>query len=178
MIKITSGSCYCYSSNYSLLSGVDPTLHPPEYILPLSCTQQYTVQPGPDEQIVLPIHQNPFHRPPVQKSTQYSLDLLSSPMRPKARETTQHESPQGWLEENDPAWQDLLMMVLLSSAQPRASKPVIKSKHQLRPGLAYVQLQVGSFRLGGYSWSVRMTPLKETPDSLCTFSLKVFHRPS
>jgi hypothetical protein len=49
------------------------------------------------------------------------------PMRPKARETTQHGSPPGWLEENDPA-------------EHRAAKPVIESKHQLRGMLADLQL--------------------------------------
>jgi hypothetical protein len=57
-------------------------------------------------------------------------------MRPKGRETTQHGSPPGWLEENDPAGRDLLddegsEGVPYCLAEPRAAKSVIESKHQL-----------------------------------------------
>jgi hypothetical protein len=60
-------------------------------------------------------------------------------MRSKARETTRHESLPGWLEENDPARQDLIMMDALEGVpyhlEPNPKlinlKPDIKSKQQL-----------------------------------------------
>jgi hypothetical protein len=58
---------------------------------------------------------------------------------------TQHGCLSGWQEENDPAGQDLLMIdasesVLYRLAQPRTTKPVIETKHQLRPSLEHLQL--------------------------------------
>ncbi len=52
-------------------------------------------------------------------------------MRQKARQTTLHGGPPGWLEKNDPAkW--CFRGRLYSLTEPRAAKSVIESKHQLR----------------------------------------------
>ncbi len=61
------------------------------------------------------------------------------------RTLTQQGSPPDELEENDPAGRVLLMMKALEGvpyrlAEPRATKPVIESKHQLRGMLADLPL--------------------------------------
>ncbi len=63
-------------------------------------------------------------------------------------------------------------------AQPRATKPVFESKHQLRPGQAELQFLVGRCRMGGIvyhmlhmfisDWSALIIPLKATLDSMRT----------
>jgi hypothetical protein len=68
---------------------------------------------------------------------------------------TQHGSPPGWLEENDPAGQNFPDDGCL--AEPKAAKPVIKSKHQLRGMPGRSSVISGELQAGGKSLCLCLT---------------------
>jgi hypothetical protein len=102
-------------------------------------------------------------------------------MRPKARQTTQHGGPRGWLEEKKPTGRDLPDDGCFRG-RPVQFKYNRVQVPELLNRLSKVNTSyMGSCRLGGNSiCSALMTspPRKETLDSLRTFSSYILHLPS